>query len=439
MGLSDTDGVKPWKHRLILLSILPVSVILLGFFLSTNEGIVSMSGAVTSKNTTTYPTNDSLAPPPLVVRSPKIRQVDENNRTIFDTAFLRERATRLRQEAADIRSSNITQQSAANKVHIFSYASREWNLTLERLVLEVQRSGLYESVQPFGPEDLEKVDPEFVVELQEILDLPRGGGYWLWKFPLIEHMLKTVPLGEFIFYIDAGSTVLSGTRGRDGLKRWLDEMNATPGKEILRFYYPSGRRQESQWCVSRMFRAFNLTCDGPDPWSQCFGERQIPATLFLGRNGVALRETLAMIYDALSYDPWIITDVYWEETKRVRGRQFNENRHDQCLLSISSKLLQNYVMALYPNHDLGMWRHRTVQCSRVSGTRPSQPGNEIDPITFAFWKKECSLNDPAKDLFCDELALRLHKDDRQYGGVAEMMQRWNISMDDLFGNSTVVL
>jgi hypothetical protein len=55
-----------------------------------------------------------------------------------------------------------------------------------------------------------------------------------------------------------------------------------------------------------------------------------------------------MIYDALSYDPWIITDVYWEETKRVRGRRFNENRHDQCLLSISSKLLQNYVMALYP-------------------------------------------------------------------------------------------
>ena len=121
------------------------------------------------------------------------------------------------------------------------------------------------------------------------------------------------------------------------------------------------------------------------------------------------------------------------------GRQFNENRHDQCLLSISNKLLGNYVSSLYPNHDLGMRRHRTVQCSRVSGKRLSQPGNEIEPITFAFWKKECSSNDPAKDLFCDELALRLHRDDLQYGGVAEMMRNWNVSMEDVYNNRTVVV
>jgi hypothetical protein len=131
--------------------------------------------------------------------------VDENNRTIFDTAFLRERATRLRQQAADIRSSNITQQSAANKVHIFSYASREWNLTLERLVLEVQRSGLYESARPFSQEDLEKVDPEFVNKLQEILSLPRG---WVLALEVSAHRtyVENRSLGEVIFYIDAGSS-----------------------------------------------------------------------------------------------------------------------------------------------------------------------------------------------------------------------------------------
>ena len=316
MGFSDTDAVKPWKQRFIFLLVLPVLVVLFSF-LSTNEGVVS--GAIKSKNSTNpiYATNDSL-PPPSFVLSQKIRPVDDNNRTIFDTTFLRERAARLRQEAADIRSSNVS-QPATRKVHIFSYATADWNLTLERLVLEVQRSGLYESVRPFGPEDLEKVDPEFANELHEILSLPRGGGYWLWKFPLLEFMLKTIPLGEVIFYIDSGSTVLSGTRGRDGLNVWLDALNSSPGKDILRFYYPSGRRQEAQWCVSRMFRAFNLTCDGPNQWSQCFSERQMPATLFLGRNGAGMRETLAMIYDALSYDPWIITDVYWEETKRVLG------------------------------------------------------------------------------------------------------------------------
>ena len=434
MGISDSDAVKPWKRRLILLLILPVFVVIFCFF-STNEGVVS--GVVKSKNTTN-PTIDSLEPPSFIP-SQKIRPVDENNRTIFDTHFLRERATRLRQEAADILNSNVS-QPPTSKVHVFSFATPDWNSTLERLVLEVQRSGLYESVRPFGPEDIGNVDPEFANELREILSLPRGGGYWLWKFPLLEYMLKTVPLGEVIFYIDSGSTVLSGTTGRDGLNRWINSLNSSPpGKDMIRFYYTAGKRYEAQWCVSRMFRAFNLSCDGPDQWSQCFRDRQIPATVFLGRNGVALRETLAMVYDALSHDPWIITDVYWAETKMVLRRQFQENRHDQCLLSISSKLLDNFVAFPSPDVDMRLRRHRTVQCSRLKPNTPNQVGTELDPITFAFWKKECSSNDTAKDRFCDELAIRLQRDYLRNGVVAEMMRNWNVSMDDVYNNRSSVI
>jgi hypothetical protein len=458
MGWNDADAITITitrsNPRLILLMVLPVFVTLLCFQATTNEGVTW--GAVTSKKNTTFATNDSLAPPPLVpVLSPKIRQVDENNRTIFDTSLLRERAARLRQEAADIRSSNVALSQSAtaaaaaayaaagNKVHIFSYATPDWNLTLERLILQVQRSGLYESITPFGPDDLRRIDPQFVDEFQEILNLPRGGGYWLWKFPLLEFMLRTVPLGEVIFYIDSGSTVLSGTSGRDGLHTWLNALNASSslssGKDMIRFYYSSGLRLEAAWCVSRMFRAFNITCDGPDQWPSCFGDRQMPATLYLGRNGVALRETLAMVYDALSYDPWIITDVYGEETMKIQPR-FQDNRHDQCLLSISSKLLNNFVSFPSPDGALELLPgSRTVQCSRIKGNTSSQVRNQIEPITFAFWKRECSTNDSAKDLFCDELALRLHRNYLTNGAVAELMKRWNISMDDVYNNRTVVV
>jgi hypothetical protein len=34
-------------------------------------------------------------------------------------------------------------------------------------------------IQAFLPEDLECIDPEFVNEFQEIISLPRGGGYLL--------------------------------------------------------------------------------------------------------------------------------------------------------------------------------------------------------------------------------------------------------------------
>jgi len=110
-------------------------------------------------------------------------------------------------------------------------------------------------------------------------------------------------------------------------------------------------------------------------------------------------------------------------------------RSHKCLLSISSKLLNNFVLFPSPDGTLDLLpESRTVQCSRIKGNL----GNEIEPITFAFWKKECSSNDTAKDLFCDELALRLHRDALKHGVVADMMQKWNISMDDVYDVKSVM-
>jgi hypothetical protein len=94
----------------------------------------------------------------------------------------------------------MTNQSS-HQIHLFTYAIHAWNMTLERFILGAEGYELYASIHSFLPEDLERIDPEFANEFQEILSLPRGGGYWLWKFPLLEYMLSLTPPQEFNFYL----------------------------------------------------------------------------------------------------------------------------------------------------------------------------------------------------------------------------------------------
>jgi hypothetical protein len=292
---------------------------------------------------------------------------------------------------------------------------------------------MFHTVQPFTREDLARIDPEFDNEFTEILDLPRGGGYWLWKFPLLEHMLRqATSVDEYIFYVDAGCSILS-TSSQGSMDRWLTALEKS-NKEILRFEYPK-IRFEIKWCVTPLFHAFNLSCNKDENrgsiWKECMGN-QLPATGFIVRNGVAAREMLAMIYDALAVDPWIITDVYGAETRAKDPRGFNENRHDQCLLSIATKLIDSYITFLSPRVEWSMKRHKVLQFSRVSGPRTGQSGIELDPKTFAYWKKECVPRNRSKDYFCDEVSLHLHREDIESGRLEfRLTNIWNRSIDEV--------
>ena len=55
------------------------------------------------------------------------------------------------------------------------------------------------------------------------------------------------------------------------------------------------------------------------------------------QKGPHLRSWLKIIKDILLQDPWLITDKYNDETKALTP-DFNDNRHDQSLSSLSRKI-----------------------------------------------------------------------------------------------------
>ena len=63
-------------------------------------------------------------------------------------------------------------------------------------------TGWFATVKAWGPEDL---SINFQEKYKELLSLPRGGGFWIWKFDVIEQTMATMQEGHFLVYLDAGS------------------------------------------------------------------------------------------------------------------------------------------------------------------------------------------------------------------------------------------
>ena len=51
--------------------------------------------------------------------------------------------------------------------------------------------------------DKKDIDTEFAIKNKRILELPRGGGYWLWKPYIINETLKTLKEDDILIYCDS--------------------------------------------------------------------------------------------------------------------------------------------------------------------------------------------------------------------------------------------
>ena len=101
-------------------------------------------------------------------------------------------------------------------LHFVTYSTDNLAATRERLLIEAECTGWFSSAKGMVPSDLPR---EFQAEFKHILAASRGGGFWLWKYPLLEMMLNSVPLGDYILYADAGCTI--NNKGRDRLIEWV--------------------------------------------------------------------------------------------------------------------------------------------------------------------------------------------------------------------------
>ena len=71
-------------------------------------------------------------------------------------------------------------------IHLISYGNNIYNSSKQQLLKEATKTGWFSSITIYGPED---IDNDFKNMFKDVLNKPRGNGYWIWKNYFIKQKL----------------------------------------------------------------------------------------------------------------------------------------------------------------------------------------------------------------------------------------------------------
>lgn len=156
-------------------------------------------------------------------------------------------------------------------------------------------------------------ESEFYVKHKDILDQPRGNGYWIWKPHLILETLINMPEDDILVYIDSGDWISSSFRDFIIRKMRTHDFMLTEGS------YPC-----SEYTKRDVFVA--MGCDEEKYWSAL----QVEAGIIVCKKTEA---TIHVLREWLKWclTPGLVTDA---PSKAKNLPDFIDSRHDQSILSL---------------------------------------------------------------------------------------------------------
>ncbi|MGE4260516.1 hypothetical protein [Shewanella sp.] len=125
-------------------------------------------------------------------------------------------------------------------MHYITYGDHKYKNQLAVAKLTAKLFNDFRSITVYKPEDIES---EFYNKNKDILELPRGGGYWLWKPYIINKKLEELSDGEYLLYCDGGIFLINN------IKSIIDEINKIE-QDVIGFELPL---IEKQWTKSELF------------------------------------------------------------------------------------------------------------------------------------------------------------------------------------------
>ena len=162
------------------------------------------------------------------------------------------------------------------------------------------------------------LDDKFINKNSNILNQPRGAGYWLWKPYIINKTLDLVDDGDIVFYTDSGSNFINPCQSLYD-KVLLDK------NQIILFELNSNHTNRN-WVKRDCFYYLNL--DSEDYANKV----QILASfVILVKNEFTKKFVAEWLHSCEDYR--VITDSP-NECGLPNYNQFMDHRHDQSVLSL---------------------------------------------------------------------------------------------------------
>jgi len=210
------------------------------------------------------------------------------------------------------------------KLYFLTYGDRNFYLSKKQLIYKAESTYLFDKCISLGPSDLNR---DFKDEFYSILSQKKGGGYWIWKFKILQNLLNEISYEDIVVYCDAGATFNINKKSLNRLKEYI---------EILRYSKFGNLRMEcekqfleKQYTTKELFNYFNIKSD-----SDIMNSPQLQAGHLFFKKNKHSEDYLKTYEKCLKFDTNFITDAY----NKNQEIYFKTNRHDQSIFSLISKI-----------------------------------------------------------------------------------------------------
>ena len=200
------------------------------------------------------------------------------------------------------------------RLHFISYANEKHSANQDALAADVRACGAFDTIYSYQREWLETTP--FYRAHQELLDLPRGNGYWVWKPLIILDALDRATPGDIVVYMDSGDAFTHS----DGLRTAFED-------SVRRFGIGLRVQGELNHHMTKRDCFVLMGCDEKRYWNA----KQVEAGLVAVRRA---HQSVDFIQEWLAWccDPRVVTDA-----DNVCGLpnfpEFIDHRHDQSILT----------------------------------------------------------------------------------------------------------
>jgi hypothetical protein len=206
------------------------------------------------------------------------------------------------------------------QIHLITYGNHIYSNSKKRLEKESKDCGWFNTINIYGPENLSK---EFKNEFNDILNKPRGAGYWIWKFDIIKQQLSKLDNNDILIYIDAGCSI--NIHGKTRFNEYINMLNNS-NESIISF---QTSHMEKKYTIKELFHHFNMNTNDSNGNSG-----QIVGGILIMKNSEKMMKIIDECINVLRRDHLLVTDHY---NKMEQISEFIYNRHDQSILSLVRK------------------------------------------------------------------------------------------------------
>lgn len=220
-------------------------------------------------------------------------------------------------------------------IHFITYGDDKYKQSRERICQEAKDSNWFYTVKYYTNNDY---DEKFYNKNKVILDIPKGGGYWVWKpYFIKKHLKEELKDNDVLVYVDSGCSI--NKENKEEFNRYIDIVkNHNTG--IIGFQYTNLFYQEKMWNIQETFDYFKVTNTDIMDTPQICGGIQI-----IHKKPKAI-EIIDKWYNVIEDNILLFTDFY---NNKQTNHYFKDNRHDQSIQSVIKKI---YKVPIIQNHGM---------------------------------------------------------------------------------------